>query len=308
MATLNFEPIALTPNLYQLGTPFFPVYLSVGKKAMIIEGGTSATFDIIISQLAALKIDPQQIEFVALTHSHADHIGAYPRLRARWPHVKIIAGAAASKTMGNGGMIKQFHWLDQTIAELMQSRQAIVELPAPMDEWHFEVDVIVKEGDVIDLGQGTKWMVYETPGHSPCQLAFLEKNSGMMAIGDATGFYNPDRNAIWPNYFDGLDPYCDSIKKLAGLGAKGLVLSHNGFCPDANAFLAKALRITGEYHQEMLERAGNGDDPAGIIAEKSKWVKEIADQMPLKIIQQLTGLLIKLSQKAGPRPEGYFIP
>jgi hypothetical protein len=51
MTTLNVEPIALAPTLYQLGTPFFPVYLSVGEKAMLIEGGTSATFAIIVTQL-----------------------------------------------------------------------------------------------------------------------------------------------------------------------------------------------------------------------------------------------------------------
>jgi glyoxylase-like metal-dependent hydrolase (beta-lactamase superfamily II) len=168
------------------------------------------------------------------------------------------------------------------------------------------VDVKVKEGDVIDLGKGVTWKVHETPGHAPCQLAFMNESTGVMAIGDATGFFNPEKDALWPNYFGGLETYCNSIKKLAGLGAKSLILSHNGFRSDAGAFLAKALRIAGDYHQEMLDRTGNGEEPESIIEEKSAWVKDIANQMPLKIILQLTGLLIKLSQKAGPKPEGYF--
>ena len=306
MTAIPVDPIKLADNFYQLGTPFFPVYLSVGDKAMIIEGGTSGTYEIIVSQLAALNIDPADIAYVALTHSHADHIGAYPRIRARWPHVQIVAGQAAAKMLGNEKAIKQFHWLDQKIAQAMHDQQDIAEPPASLDSWNFDVDMVVREGDAIDLGGGNKWTVYEVPGHAPCQLAFLEESRGIMAIGDATGFYNPEKDALWPNYFDGLEIYCDSIKKLAGLPAKSLVLSHNGFQGNAREFLAKALRLTGEFHQEMLDRSGNGEDPESIVADKSRWVKDIADRMPMKIIEPLSGLLIKLSLKAGPKPRKYF--
>jgi hypothetical protein len=137
-------------------------------------------------------------------------------------------------------------------------------------------------------------------------LAFLEKSQSIMAIGDATGFNNPEKDALWPNYFDGLEIYCDSIKKLAQLPAKSLVLSHHGFRSDAREYLAKALRITGDYHQEMLDRSGNGEDLNSIIADKSAWIQDIADRMPMKVIQQLSGLLIKLSRKAGPKPREFF--
>jgi|GEM_PF-2838103 len=36
------DPIEITPDFYQLGTPFFPVYLRMGEEVMIIEGGTGA--------------------------------------------------------------------------------------------------------------------------------------------------------------------------------------------------------------------------------------------------------------------------
>lgn len=306
MTKLKFEPIELAPSFYQLGTPFFPVYLSVGDKAMLIEGGTGATYDIIVSQLEILGIDPLRIEYIALTHSHADHIGAFPRFKSVWPHIQIVASEAAGKTIVHPNAIKQFHWLDKKIAQTLQANQFIEELPLQMENCSFDIDVTVKEGDVIDLGKGIKWTVHEIPGHAPCQLAFFEISQGILAIGDATGFYNPIRDGLWPNYFGGLDQYCDSIKKLAGLQATKLVLSHNGARNNAQEFLTKALKVTGEYHQEMLDRIGNSEDPEKIVEEKSQWVQSIADLMPPEIIPPLCGLLIKLSQKAGPRPEGYF--
>lgn len=306
MTSLKFEPITLAPSFYQLGTPFFPAYLSVGEKAMLIEGGTSATFGIILSQLEALKIDPNQVGYIALTHSHADHVGAFPRFKADWPHIKIIASPAAAKMLGNENVIRQFRLLDNAISKLMKSNKNIEALPVPMEDWRFDIDILAKEGDVIDLGGGIQWQVYETPGHSPCQLAYFESRQGILAIGDATGFFNPEHDAMWPNYFAGLEQYCDSIKKLAQLPATMLVLSHNGARKDARDFLVRALKVTGEYHQEMLQRTGNGETRWEIAEEKGLWVNRIADQMPLGVAEQLSGLMADISRKTGPKTDGLF--
>jgi hypothetical protein len=40
MSDTMHKPIVITPNFYQLGTPSFPAYLSMGEVGMIIEGGT----------------------------------------------------------------------------------------------------------------------------------------------------------------------------------------------------------------------------------------------------------------------------
>ncbi len=58
MENIKHKPIAITPNFFQLGTPAFPAFLSLGEAAMIIEGGTGPTFQIITSQIDALGIDP----------------------------------------------------------------------------------------------------------------------------------------------------------------------------------------------------------------------------------------------------------
>ena len=58
------KPLAITPHLYQLGTPSFPAYLSMGDVGMIIEGGTGPTFSILINQMKALGIDPKRISSI----------------------------------------------------------------------------------------------------------------------------------------------------------------------------------------------------------------------------------------------------
>ena len=65
--------------------------------------------------------------------------------------------------------------------------------------------------------------VLETPGHSVCSLSFYEPNDQVLVISDATGYYLPDQDYMWPGYFTSYSDYLDSIKRLADKGAEDAV-------------------------------------------------------------------------------------
>jgi 2-aminobenzoylacetyl-CoA thioesterase len=303
----SFDPIEISPRFFQLGTPFFPVYLSLGADAMIIEGGTGATFGIIVSQIRELGIDPQRIKYLALTHTHGDHIGALPRMKAVWPHIQVVAGKSAPKFLGNPRVIDQFEWLDGTIAEIMKTKGEISEIPVRLPEYRFPVDRVVGEGDAVDLGDGVSWTAYTAAGHSPCHIAWNEASDEILAIGDTTGFYSPQEDTFWPNYFVSLVQYCKSIRKLGRLPAQKVALSHNGVRNgDVKAFFQKALSVTEAYHLEMLVRVSNGEDPQDIANEKAQWVNTIADHMPYKVMGPMCRLLISRSEAEAEHPDLSF--
>jgi 2-aminobenzoylacetyl-CoA thioesterase len=294
------EPLVITPHFYQLGIPSFPAYLSMGEIGMIIEGGTGPTSGIIVSQIERLGIDPEAIHYMILTHSHADHIGGVPHLRRTWPHLKLLASSVASQTLISKELLKEFLLVDLSIAQLMQARGELETLPAQLETYSFQPDSIVKEGDTIDLGAGIMWKIYDTQGHSGCHISLCEEKEQTLALGDATGFYVPERDTFWPNYFQSIEIYCDSIRKLAALPARRAALSHNGVIQeDVDLHFKKAMAATENYHRELLQRLAIGESPEKVAMEKARFVSGLTDIQPFRIMYDLCKLMIKRSQTNG---------
>src|SRR3989304_9691718 len=297
MNTKTPSPIKITPHFYQLGTPSFPAYLSLGKDAMVIEGGTGPTYAFIVEQIEELGIDPKRIKYVTLTHTHFDHIGAIPRLKKLWPHLKLVASPLGAATLRNPDVLPMFHKIDGDIANIMLGKGAISEIPPKLDKYEFNVDVEVNEGDKIDLGSGIVWTVYGTPGHSPCHISLYEEKEKTLVIGDATGFYVPDKHVFWPNYFVSLETYCNSIRKLSGIDAERGALCHNIVVEDGfEHYLRDALAATEAYHTELLTRLANGEDFAALAKEKGDWVVSLTDIQTPEVIYGLSRALVKRSQ------------
>ena len=293
------KPIEITPYFYQLGTKQFPAYLSICDEAMIIEGGTGPTTQIILDQIQQIGLDPQRIRYIALTHTHSDHIGAIPRLKRIWPWIKIVTSKKGADILKGNGILKEFLWIDRNITDLLKRKKEIEKAPEQLDNYDFGVDIVLKEGDKIDLGSGIVWHVHETPGHSPCHLAYFEEKEESLVIGDATGFYVPEKDVFWPNYFDSLEEYLNSIKKLSQLGAKRGVLSHNCVIEgNLTRYFDRAIEATLEYHEEMLRRVKDGENREEIAVDKANWVNSITDIQPYKVMLNLSKLLIKRSHEA----------
>jgi glyoxylase-like metal-dependent hydrolase (beta-lactamase superfamily II) len=205
--------------------------------------------------------------------------------------------------------LKNFIEMDRTITEILLVKGDI-------DWWHeepetpvFEVDVIVKEGEKIDLGSGMAWTVYETPGHSPCHISFHNEKDGILVIGDATGIYEPEKEVFWPNYFQSLEEYCNSIRKLAALPAKIGARSHGGVVEgEPRHYLQRVMKATEAYHRELLDRVAKGEDPEEVILKKAKWVYTFTNLQPFKLIHIMTGVTLKRSQAVADRNDLFDIP
>lgn len=159
------------------------------------------------TEARARGLRPQAI---LLTHHHHDHVGGAVELRARlglpiWAHAQTAS-----------------------------------RLPS------VQVDRRLQEGEVLELDGSprTVWEVIHTPGHAPGHLCFLERETGLMVVGDMVAGHG----TILVEPEDGdMTQYLASLRRMAGLSPSRLVPAHGGVIDDAVARLQS-------YHEHRLAR------------------------------------------------------
>lgn len=292
-------PIAMTENLFMLGTREYPVYLfRRDREAAIFEGGIGAVGPLVSEQMRQLGIPAALVTQVVVTHAHPDHVMAVPVFRQMFPGVCVVASEKAAVTMGTEKAMAFFCGVDRVLAQSLRKAGRIADRDVPpMAEKRIAVDRVVKQGDKLPIG-GAGFEVMETPGHSECSLSFFEPSQRILVVSDATGYFMPQDRSWWPNYFSGYAEYVRSIERLAGLGAEVLCLSHNAAiqgADDVAGYFRDALAATRQYHQRIVAEAKAGK-PARAIAEAlGTEIHAKAPLLPLDFFQKNCGLLVKMS-------------
>lgn len=294
-------PVQTTDHLWMLGTNAFPLYLyRDARQCTIFEGAISAMGPVLDEQLQTLGVTRDIVKQVVVTHAHPDHVMAIPVFREMFPGVSVIASESAAKTLQIEKAVSFFCKMDGALTDWLINSGMMAEAgrQAPQTASQIEVDRTVCEGDSIEVGQGVSFRVLETPGHSHCSLSFHEPGENILIISDATGYYLPDQDYMWPGYLAGYGDYLHSIERLAEVGAEILCLSHNAVirgAEDVAAYFRRAVAETEQYHQHIVEKAKSGASVREIAAELGTGVYEKTPQLSVDFFQKNCALLVKHS-------------
>jgi glyoxylase-like metal-dependent hydrolase (beta-lactamase superfamily II) len=295
-------PAEITDRLVMLGTSAYPLFLFKGEgEGTVVEGGVGAMGPLVLEQMETLGIEREFVKQVVVTHAHPDHVMAVPLFRRMFPGITVLASETAAKTLTVEKAISFFTQVDEALTGALLKAGMITEKhrPEPLDEMQIAVDRTIKDGDTVAAG-GVSLDVLETPGHSECSLSFFEPSERILVISDASGYYVPDHDYWWPNYFTGYRAYLDSIDRLAALGADVLCLSHNAVIQGAEeveSYFGRAIAATQQFHEQIVESANSGKSVRQIAEELGSAVYEKTQLMPLDFFQKNCGLLVKQSCK-----------
>jgi glyoxylase-like metal-dependent hydrolase (beta-lactamase superfamily II) len=293
-------PVEVGDRLWMLGTAAYPVFLVRGQnEGAIIEGGISALGTLLRRQFTHLGIGPDFVRQIIVTHAHPDHVMAIPLLREMFPGAAVVASATAAATLRAEKVISFFRQVDSALTAALLKDEVITDPPLslPQADGGIAVDRVVHEGDVIAV-EDTAWTVLETPGHSDCSTSLHDSARRMLVISDATGYYMPDSNTWWPNYFSDYAAYLQSMERLAGLNAEVLCLSHNGAitgADDVRFYFAGALAATRQYHERIVAEARAGKPSRQLAEELGAEIYQQAPLLPVEFFQKNCGLLVKQS-------------
>ena len=293
-------PVALSDELWMLGSSAYPLYLVQSQQqAALFEGGTSAMAPLLQQQMRELGLDPQAVQMLVITHAHPDHVMAVPLLRCFLPRAAVAASTAAVRTLSAEKALALFAQIDQALTGALLSAGAI----APQHrcdtprEHQIPVDRLLQEGDVVTVGD-LGFQVLATTGHSDCSLSFYEPERKILLVSDATGYYLPQYDYWWPNYFADYGQYLQSMRRLAQLESELLCLGHNAVligCQTIAEYFDKAIQATERYHQRILELAASGQQVRPIAEELGAEVYQKTQLFPLEFFQKNCNVLVKNS-------------
>lgn len=294
-------PAEILTDFWMLGTAEYPVFCWRDREqCTLFETAISAVAPLLARQLAALGIGADAVHQLVITHAHPDHVMGVPVLRKLFPNLRVLASAAAAKTLEAEKAVGVFCKVDQMLAGALQRAGSIAptDRAQPPAEMKIAVDGLLREGDTV-----SGFEVLETTGHSDCSLSFFEPQRRILIISDVTGYYLPEANWWWPNYFSGYAATLSSIRRLATLNAEVLCLSHNAVVKGAEevaAYFRGALAATEAYHERIVRETQAGKPSRQLAEELGAEVFARTRLMPLDFFQKNCALLVKQSlQHAG---------
>jgi glyoxylase-like metal-dependent hydrolase (beta-lactamase superfamily II) len=221
-------------------------YLLAGDDvALLVDTGTSETpRDAILPALREVGVSRKAVRFVVVTHPDLDHQGGLASLKKELPAALAACGFA------DRGLVSKPE-------RLVTDRYGAYELEHQVGysdeekDWVRSVsgapatiDLTFAGGEELDLGDRRLRLVH-TPGHSAGHLALHDPESGLLFCSDAVHWRMcpaADGSAALPPTYEDVDPYLETIDRIASLAPAELHSGHwpAKIGPEIGAFLAES--------------------------------------------------------------------
>lgn len=243
------------------GGTVFP-YLIKGDRIVMVDTGAAHTpKEILEPAMAEIGLALSDVEVILNTHSHLDHAGG--NLAVKQASEASIHVHSGDLPMANSTEV-QVEWMTAplralNLPEAVRQRTEYVIRNAGEPAG---ADVVLSEGDVVELGAGIQLRVIHLPGHTPGSIGYYWESEGMIFTGDAAQGHGA-RPGGYPLYFNASE-YRRSLETLAGIDMNVLCLGHSYFGGGAlndptrrgeacQPFLRESMRLADAFHRAAAE-------------------------------------------------------
>ncbi|MFI8686464.1 MBL fold metallo-hydrolase [Rossellomorea sp. NPDC077527] len=214
-------------------------YILDEEALTIIETSASPSISHLKKGLSKLNINPEDIQYIILTHIHLDHAGGAGLFLKECPNASIIVHPKGKRHIANP-------------ARLISGAKAVYgekfdELFNPIIPIPEERILVMEHEEKLNLSDSCTLTFYHTPGHANHHLSIFDSASNGMFTGDTCGiqysigserFYFPSTS---PNQFDP-DKMKSSINMFKDLDLDRLYFGHYGVTEDVSFALSEVDR------------------------------------------------------------------
>jgi len=250
-------------------------YVVRGDDIAIIETGTSLTVPHTLAGLDELGIAREAVSHIICTHVHMDHAGGAGYLAQEMPRANVYIHSMTSE-----------HLVEPS--RLMTSvRRAVGEITWPLhgDILPLSAERLRPAEDLrLDLGRDVVLEALPTPGHSPDHVAFWDRRSGGMFIGDGASLmhtrYELNFPVTPPPTYD-LEQHLATVSMLREHDISRFYVTHAGPRDDVAYVLQLTEEMLHSLSEIVQEALASGDEDSFAMA--ARWLPYSADDDPNRI-------------------------
>ncbi|MGN0702271.1 MAG: MBL fold metallo-hydrolase [Lentihominibacter sp.] len=230
-----------------------------------------------------------RLDFILLSHSHYDHIGALPYIRDAFPGAAVCGSEKCSRILPRDNARRLMKELGTTARNLYD--------PDNTEEIRTDglmVDQILRDGDVISLGKETI-IAYETKGHTDCSMSFMLEPVKLLFTSESTGILEGD-NYIHTPLLKSFSQGLESLERCMSLSPEYICLPHFGMLPkEFNSRYYEMFRQECEskvgFVRRMMADGLNRDEMFTRYIEKY-WMPEKLEEQPFEAFEINSGHIL----------------
>ena len=284
-----------SPLVRVTGGPGGEAILILGsEKTALYDCGMACFADNLIENLkTVLNAEGKTLDYILLSHTHYDHIGALPYVLQVWPEAQVCGLQKAKKVFAHPNARATMERLGNN-AKALYGVEGIEITAAGM-----RVDRVLADGDSISLGAETI-TAYETKGHTDCSASYLLSPEKILFTSESTGMQVTSM-LVQTSPLKSYDDCFASAARLKTFDVNDLILPHYGRLPSfRNQTYFDDFIKEAELEQHMLEEAirqGLSDDELLQLHMRRYWSEKRNKAQPFAAYALNTQIIIRQLRK-----------
>ena len=198
------------------------------KHLVLVDAGIPGQSEAIAQAIADEGFRAEDLTHIIITHQDWDHVGSVNDLKKLAPNLEVVAHADEAPYID--GRVLPI----KLAARLEQYDSMTPEQRAGVDSWKktyanapIPVTMQVDGGEVLPMCGGIE--IVHVPGHTPGHIAVYFRESKIMVVGDAANIKDGVLAGSNPVFTHDMALAEESLEKIKGYGASGVVTYHTGF-------------------------------------------------------------------------------
>lgn len=233
-----------------LGGDAFLIITS-GKTALV-DTGFSFTAPQMVENLK-VALNGRPLDYIILTHSHYDHVSGASACKKEWKDAKIVSSQHAAEVFEKPSAVERMRQMN-----IYATKAFGYPADSYSDMSALHTDIVVKEGDIIDLGPITL-RTMEAPGHTWDCLAFWCPEEKMIITCETMGVISGE-DSVMPACLVSYAKTMEFIAREKALSPQAIMVPHYGmlYGKDCTKFLDNAVIWNTKYHDMIVDGYGKG--------------------------------------------------